>query len=186
MTYRREEHLSTYELMRWLQANKITGGYHYPPESECITFYPRYDYPGSRAYQQKRSPRQENRKKSKPRAKGPARKSNDGKAANGISKSKKSMQSSGPKTEKSTNRKSKSAKVDSVCPLQSVSRLRTLRPRGQHRRFKTGKPPAAFEGELHLMRLQIRVLLPRRAKVEALTPKGFFIVRYSRKVRQTE
>lgn len=42
----REEHLSTYELSRWLTANAIKSGIRYPAEVECTTFYPEYKYPG--------------------------------------------------------------------------------------------------------------------------------------------
>lgn len=41
----REEHLSTYELGKWLSANKIAGGAHYPAESESLIFYPEYKHP---------------------------------------------------------------------------------------------------------------------------------------------
>lgn len=54
-TQRREEHLTAYELMKWLSACNITGGIRYPGEGESVTFYPDYQHPsfsGSKAVDQ--------------------------------------------------------------------------------------------------------------------------------------
>ena len=147
-TDRREEHLSTYELSRWLKANAVKTGIRYPVAYQTITFYPEYIYPGFLPDQQTNST-VEDRRRSISRKKGPARKRNgskvsDVKSSKTSNKPKEATQSSErkPKGKTATHaeRKSKGAVKGIQEMPEAEQRIRTLRPRvASRQRRETGK-----------------------------------------------
>ena len=143
----REEHLSTYELMRWITASNITGGIRYTSEFESITFYPGYRHPAFSADNEYQQSTNENQERSKAHDKSPWGKKKGGRAKNQKSSSQQTTQQRSkdllPAKETAKKRQSRGARhIDPKAMGQLEARVKTLRPRlGGRKHGKTGKTP---------------------------------------------
>lgn len=135
-THRLEDHLSRYELYRWLVVNKTSGAFHYGPQSVDFIFYPEYGTPESPAKSQVHSPKPERATKLRETAGRTARKeTQDANSGATVQKSSSSKQQRSSHSIKRPKRSEPDAKPT------SKSRLRTLRPRRKHRRSRTSRIP---------------------------------------------
>ena len=141
----REEHLSGYELDRWLRANEITSGIHYPCEYDRIVYYPEYQYPG---YPVDKQPKlfpdvDVKRAKSSDGASVLKERSYGRKTSKRVAAKQQSQdRPKGKSKRKAVNTSKSTRKTD---PARVEERIRTLRPRdvGRQRR-ETGKTQCIF------------------------------------------
>ena len=145
-TRRLEDHLSPHELLRWLQANKTTGAIHYGPQSTDYIFYNEYGPSESLGNSQLHSPTPERATKSKATVRGTAQKVKRSqelpKPGAKVRKSRSSKQQRSPKPTKRPKESEKRFEPDAM--LAIASRLRSLRPRRETRRSKSGRLPQVF------------------------------------------
>lgn len=143
----REEHLTTYELMRSVKANKITGAIHYPGQAEAILLYPDYNHPSFIAANAHQNPRKNENQGPKasdenigPRKKGRPKNHRSFLGEKKVNKGLKDNSSPKEKVRKSTGQQKTTKAINTKTTRQSSDRVRTLRPRiGGRQHGKTGK-----------------------------------------------
>lgn len=136
--YRLIEHLTAFEMSRYLEANNITHGIHIPADS--VKYYPGYRYPNTMA-----AWRANTQKSAKPKdpeseagSSAAKRKHTAGPGSNtGITKSRPSKRQGVPTTRKRTKKAERRSESDNI--LATTSRLQSLRPRRERKRVRTGR-----------------------------------------------